>query len=89
MGEGAIGHDVYRLRDLVGRQRWVAAAVAAALSLAPALALVRYLPAWFPAGDPALMGLRALDVGTSRTTLIAIGLGRTGERTEKVPRDAV
>lgn len=38
--------------------------------MAPLLALVHYAPHWFPAGDPALMGLRALDVGTSRTPLI-------------------
>lgn len=34
------------------------------------MALLHYAPHWFPAGDPALMGLRALDVGTSRTALI-------------------
>lgn len=70
VGDGAIGRSVYRLRDLDGPRRRVAAAFAVALSLAPLLALVRFAPGWFPAGDPALMGMRALDVGTGSTPLI-------------------
>ena len=61
---------VHRLRDLDRRGRWVAGAFAAALLLAPVLAFARYLPDWVPSGDPAYMGLRALDVGTSRTPLL-------------------
>ena len=41
-----------------------------ALSLAPLLAFIWAAPDWAPTGDPALMGIRALDVGTSRTPLI-------------------
>jgi hypothetical protein len=61
---------VHRLRDLDRGRRRFALAFAVALALAPLLALVSYAPHWFPAGDPALMGLRSLDVGTSRTPLI-------------------
>ena len=45
-------------------------AFALALSLPPVLAFAWATPDWAPAGDPALMGIRALDVGTSRTPLI-------------------
>ena len=38
--------------------------------MAPILAFAWVVPEWAPAADPALMGLRALDVGTSRTPLI-------------------
>jgi hypothetical protein len=61
---------VFRLRDLDRRARWVAVALALALALAPILAFAWVVPEWAPAGDPALMGLRALDVGTSHTPLI-------------------
>ncbi len=47
-----------------------AIAVAAALLLAPAVALWRTLPTWTPAGDNALIELRALDSGTVRNPLI-------------------
>lgn len=57
----------YRLRDLDRRGRSVAAVFAVALLLAPMLAFVWAAPDWVPTGDPALMALRALDVGTSRT----------------------
>lgn len=61
---------VHRLRDLDRSGKWVAAALAAALLLAPLLAFARYAPDWIPSGDPALMGLRALDVGTSSTPVM-------------------
>ena len=61
---------VFRLRDLDRRARWVALAFALALALAPILAFAWVVPEWAPAADPALMGLRALDVGTSHTPLI-------------------
>lgn len=71
-GVDVVGHGctVHRLRDLDRRHRAVAAAFGLALLLAPLLAFARYLPDWAPAGDPALMALRALDVGTSRTPLL-------------------
>jgi hypothetical protein len=61
---------VFRLRDLDRRGRWVAVGFAAALLISPLLAFVWAVPDWAPAGDTAIMGLRALDVGTSRTPLI-------------------
>jgi hypothetical protein len=61
--------NVYRLRDLGPRGRLLAAAFALALTLAPALAFAWATPDWAPAGDPAFMGIRALDVGTTRTPL--------------------
>jgi hypothetical protein len=42
---------------------------ALALALAPLLALAWAAPEWTPANDPALMALRTLDVGSSRTPL--------------------
>jgi hypothetical protein len=64
-----VATDVHRLRDLDRNQRIFALALGIALALAPLVALVHYGPHWFPSGDPALMGLRSLDVGTGRTTL--------------------
>ena len=61
---------VHRLRDLDRNQRLFALGLGVALALAPLVALIHYAPHWYPAGDPALMGLRSLDVGTSRTPLI-------------------
>ena len=61
---------VHRLRDLDRRGRWLAFVFALALLLAPVLAFAWAVPDWAPAGDPALMGIRALDVGTARTPLI-------------------
>jgi len=69
-GDGPIGiapRLVHRWRDLDRRGRFWAAAVAAALALAPLLAFVHFAPVWTPQADPALMALRALDVGTART----------------------
>lgn len=63
-------YTVHRLRDLDRRGRWIVAAFVAALVLGPLLSFIRYLPEWVPSGDPAYMGLRALDVGTSRTPLL-------------------
>ncbi len=60
---------VHRLRDLDRRGRVWALLFAVALLLAPALAFAWAAPDWVPAGDPALMAVRALDVGTSRTPL--------------------
>jgi hypothetical protein len=61
---------VYRLRDLNRRGRWVSVVFAVALLIAPLLAFAWAVPDWAPAGDTAIMGLRSLDVGTSRTPLI-------------------
>jgi hypothetical protein len=61
---------VHRLRDLDRGGRWLALAFALALSLPPALAFRWALPDWAPVSDAALMGIRALDVGTARTPLI-------------------
>ncbi|MBN2622452.1 MAG: hypothetical protein JXA83_03735, partial [Acidimicrobiales bacterium] len=61
---------IHRWRDLDRHDRRWALAVGAALLLAPLAALVHYVPDWAPAGDPALMGLRSLDVGTAATPLI-------------------
>jgi hypothetical protein len=58
---------VHRLRDLDKRGRSVAALFAVLLCLAPLLAFVWATPDWAPANDPALMAVRALDVGTART----------------------
>jgi hypothetical protein len=62
-------YPVHRLRDLDRRGRAWAAVIAAALLLAPILAFAWAAPDWTPANDPALMGLRVLDVGGSRTPL--------------------
>ncbi|HEY3144041.1 MAG TPA: hypothetical protein VGJ86_23115 [Acidimicrobiales bacterium] len=48
----------------------VAAALVLALLVAPLLAFVHFAPTWAPAGDPGVMALRALDVGTSRNPLV-------------------
>ena len=69
-GPPAAARHVHRLRDLDRSGRRWAAAVAAALLLAPVAALVAFVPDWAPTNDPALMGLRALDVGTARTPLL-------------------
>jgi hypothetical protein len=61
---------VHRVRDLDRRGRLWVGAFALALLLAPALAFAWAAPDWAPANDPALMGLRALDVGSSRTPLV-------------------
>ncbi|HEX6418018.1 MAG TPA: hypothetical protein VFZ77_05965 [Acidimicrobiales bacterium] len=79
---GPAVHPVHRWRDLTPRERRWAVAFGLALLAAPIAALARFLPDWAPAGDPALMGIRALDVGTVRTPLVgqpstshAYGLG--------------
>jgi hypothetical protein len=64
------GRRVHRLRDLGPGERWVAAALGVGLLLAPIAAFVVFAGDWVPAGDPAHMALRTLDVGTSRTPLI-------------------
>jgi hypothetical protein len=61
--------QVHRLRDLDARGRCLAVAFALALALAPLLAFAWAAPDWTPSNDPALMALRSLDVGTSRTPL--------------------
>jgi hypothetical protein len=61
---------VHRLRDLDRTGRIWAGVLALALLLAPVLAFAWATPEWVPTGDTAFMGLRALDVGTSRTPLI-------------------
>ena len=70
VGASAGPRAVHRLRDLDRRDRWWGLALGAALLLAPVVALAGYLGDWTPTGDAALMGLRALDVGTSRTPLL-------------------
>jgi hypothetical protein len=65
----AARRPVHRLRDLDRRGRVIAALLAAALTLAPLLAFAWAAPDWTPANDPALMALRSLDVGGSRTPL--------------------
>ncbi|HET6950004.1 MAG TPA: hypothetical protein VFI47_06505 [Acidimicrobiales bacterium] len=63
-------HRVHRWRDLGrGDRRWAVAAGIALLA-APLVAFLWFTPDWLPTGDPALMGLRALDTGTSRTPLL-------------------
>ncbi len=66
----AARRSVHRWRDLGRRDRMWALAVGLGLLLAPVLAYLHYRPIWAPAGDPALMGLRVLDVGTNRTPLL-------------------
>jgi hypothetical protein len=61
---------VHRLRDLDARHRLISLAYGAGLFLGPVLAFIRVTRYWAPTGDTALMGLRALDVGTSHTPLI-------------------
>jgi hypothetical protein len=60
---------VHRVRDLDRRGRWMALLLAVALLVAPAVAFVWAVPDWSAQGDPALMAMRALDVGTERTPL--------------------
>src|SRR5262245_33115283 len=66
----AHSRPVHSLRELDRGGRWLALAFALALSLAPLLAFIWVVPDCAPANDPAHMGIRALDVGTSRTPLI-------------------
>ena len=61
---------VHRLADLDRRGRVWAGLFALGLLLAPVLAFAWAAPDWAPEGDPALMAVRALDVGTSRTPLV-------------------
>lgn len=61
---------VHRVRDLDAPGRVVAAALALALLLPPVVAAAMFVGDWTPAGDPALMALRGLDVGTARTPMI-------------------
>jgi hypothetical protein len=61
---------IHRLRDLDARGRRWAIALGLAVLLAPIAALIHFVPDWTPTGDPALMGLRSLDVGTGRTPLL-------------------
>jgi hypothetical protein len=58
------------VRELDRAGRWAAIALAAALLVAPLLAFLQLAPDWVPANDPAVMALRALDVGTARTPLL-------------------
>jgi hypothetical protein len=62
--------SIHRLRDLDRRGRVWAGLFAVGLLLAPVLAFAWAAPDWAPEGDPALMAVRALDVGTSRTPLV-------------------
>lgn len=60
---------VHRLRALDRRGKAAAALIAGTLLLLPLAAVVHYVPDWVPASDGAFIGLRAYDVGTSRTPL--------------------
>jgi hypothetical protein len=64
------GRPVHRWRDLDRAGRLWALAAAAAVLLGPILAFAHFIPDWAPQGDPALMALRALDTGTSRTPVL-------------------
>lgn len=66
---GGPRYPVHRLRDLSRAGRLWAALFTVGLLLAPALAFAWAAPDWVPANDPALMGLRVLDVGTGATPL--------------------
>ena len=55
---------------LGGRARLAAWAVGLALLAAPIAAFAHFVPGWAATSDPALMGLRAMDVGTARTPLL-------------------
>lgn len=66
---GGPRYPVHRLRDLSRAGKVWAALFTLGLLLAPALAFAWAAPDWVPANDPALMGLRVLDVGTSATPL--------------------
>src|SRR5690606_16789938 len=66
----AAAPSIHRLRDLDRAERLWAGALLAAVLLAPVAALAIYVPDWAPINDPALMGLRALDVGTASTPVV-------------------
>jgi len=68
-GIGSPTRAINRLSDLSPRRRLVAVLFVFALVLPPLAAFTSAVPDYAPASDPALMGLRALDVGTSRTPL--------------------
>ena len=80
------GRPVRRWRDLGRRERVWAVAVGLALLAAPVLAAAHYWRDWAPNGDPALMGLRVLDVGTTRTPLLGqpSASGQYAESTSQV-----
>jgi hypothetical protein len=65
-----VAPSIHRLRDLDRCGRVWAGLFAVGLLLAPVLAFAWAAPDWAPEGDPALMAVRALDVGTSRTPLV-------------------
>lgn len=65
-----VRHRVHTVSSLERRERWWAAAVVLALVAAPVVAVLMFVPGWTPASDPALMGMRALDVGTANTPLL-------------------
>lgn len=59
----------YRLRDLDRSGKVWAGAFAVALLLAPIVTFLISLPKWAPGGDPAMMGLQSLAVGSDDTPL--------------------
>ncbi len=67
--EGGARYPVHRIGDLSRAGKLWAVLFALGLLLAPALAFAWAAPDWVPANDPALMGLRVLDVGSSATPL--------------------
>jgi hypothetical protein len=69
-GDRPARRAVHRWRDLDRAGRRWALAVAAAVLLGPIMAFAHFIPDWTPQGDPALMALRALDTGTSRTPVL-------------------
>lgn len=82
----ADGRALHRLRDLDGRGRLVAAAIALLLVLVPLVAAMANHGRWEPQGDDALIELRARDVGTGRTPLVGqpSTSGSYGEQADNV-----
>lgn len=69
-GASSSGPSRFRVRDLGRRGRLLAGLLALALLVAPVRAALMELPRWLPAGDDALIELRARDTGTAQTPLV-------------------
>jgi hypothetical protein len=70
VASGSATSPIHRVRELDRRDRRLAAGIGAALLLGPLVAVAVFIRDWTPGGDPALMALRALDVGTADTPMI-------------------